>query len=319
MATPASPEQGAREFELCLQRSLDLCHSVGRSIEKDVLDVDTAVSTSEKFKQKSTCGVMLNGTTVDNVVIGGPAYGKMGKGDVIKAVDGQKAKADNIATLLYGTDKPGSEVKIDFQTAKGQSKQIVLRRMKVEAIADKHHMFHLFTEVKKAAGKHHDSGMSTLVDQSIDHWTKMLIADAEHDQKVCDNVEGMQHLAQETIETLTRELESMKAFSETIFGESGLLESFAGTLPCIFVCVERGIKALAALPARLSCPVSSGRQTALSCLVVPPCSSRAAYFCILRVPCHVVIHTHTWMGGCRLGEVAGGGGGRAAAGASPLA
>jgi hypothetical protein len=26
--------------------------------------------------------------------------------------------------------------------------------------------------------------------------TKMLIADAEHDQKICDNVEGMQRVAQ---------------------------------------------------------------------------------------------------------------------------
>ena len=76
------------------------------------------------------------------------------------------------------TDVPGSEVKIEFLSSKGQVKNIVLRRMKVEAIADKHHMFQLFTDVKKAAQKHNDSTMGTLVDKSIDHWTKMLIADA---------------------------------------------------------------------------------------------------------------------------------------------
>jgi hypothetical protein len=42
---------------------------------------------------------------------------------------------------------PGSEVKIEFLSSKGQAKKLTLRRMKVEAIADKHQMFHLFTEV----------------------------------------------------------------------------------------------------------------------------------------------------------------------------
>ena len=182
-------DDAAREFEACLARSLDLCHSVGKQIEKNVLDVDTDSVTSANFKQKSTIGVMLSGTTVDNIVIGqsvlrsqsrqpiltvscagGPAYGKMNKGDVIKQVDGQKAKTDNIASLLYGSDVPGSEVRIEYLTAKGQAKKVVLRRMKVEAIADKHQMFHLFTEVKKAASKHNDSHMGSLVDKSIDHW-----------------------------------------------------------------------------------------------------------------------------------------------------
>ena len=93
---------------------------------------------------------MLNGCTVDNVVIGGPAYGKMTRGDTIKSVDGQKATSSNIAELLFGSDLPGSEVKVEVQGSKG-IKKVVLRRMKVQAITDKVHMFHLFTEVKKAA------------------------------------------------------------------------------------------------------------------------------------------------------------------------
>ena len=249
-----SPEEAMKEFGLCLQRSLDLCQSVSKEIEKNVLDVDTVVSSDAKFKQRlarflssiprhdesltysacshchdgslthrtlcthrSTCGVMLNGCTVDNVVIGGPAYGKMTRGDTIKSVDGQKATSSNIAALLFGSDLPGSEVKVEVQGSKG-IKKVVLRRMKVQAITDKVHMFHLFTEVKKAASVHKDTNMDKLVDQSIDHWTKMQIAEAEHDHRVCENVEAMQHLAQSTLAALTKELASMRGYSEVLFG-----------------------------------------------------------------------------------------------------
>ena len=47
-----SPEEAMKEFGLCLQRSLDLCQSVSKEIEKNVLDVDTVVSSDAKFKQR---------------------------------------------------------------------------------------------------------------------------------------------------------------------------------------------------------------------------------------------------------------------------
>ena len=46
------------------------------------------------------------------------------------------------------SDVPGSEVKIEFLSSKGQAQSLTLRRMKVEGIADRHQMFHLFTEVE---------------------------------------------------------------------------------------------------------------------------------------------------------------------------
>jgi hypothetical protein len=55
-------------------------------------------------------------------------------------------KASPLSRSL-SSDVPGSEVKIEFLSSKGQAKKLTLRRMKVEAIADKHQMFHLFTEV----------------------------------------------------------------------------------------------------------------------------------------------------------------------------
>ena len=62
---------------------------------------------------------MMNGTTIDNTVVGGPAYNskQLGHGDVILEVDGQEAKDENIFQILIGCDVPGSAVNIKL--AKG--------------------------------------------------------------------------------------------------------------------------------------------------------------------------------------------------------
>ena len=67
-------------------------------------------------------GIMMRGTTIDNTVVGGPAYNskQLGHGDVILEVDGQVAKNENIFELLIGSDIPGSIV--DVKLAKGNQK-----------------------------------------------------------------------------------------------------------------------------------------------------------------------------------------------------
>jgi S1-C subfamily serine protease len=57
---------------------------------------------------------MMNGTMVDNTVIGGPAYNskQLAHGDVILEVDGKEAKNENIFELFIGSDIPGSAVNI---------------------------------------------------------------------------------------------------------------------------------------------------------------------------------------------------------------
>jgi S1-C subfamily serine protease len=66
----------------------------------------------------------MNGTMVDNTVVGGPAYNskQLVHGDVILEVDGREAKNENIFELLIGCDIPGSTV--DVKLAKGGSKVI---------------------------------------------------------------------------------------------------------------------------------------------------------------------------------------------------
>ena len=53
-----------------------------------VLDVETKAVSSGGFKNRSTVGLMVKGTTVDNIVVGGPAFAckPLCKGDTVHKV-----------------------------------------------------------------------------------------------------------------------------------------------------------------------------------------------------------------------------------------
>jgi S1-C subfamily serine protease len=55
---------------------------------------------------------MLQGTIVDQLVVGGPAYnsGELDRGDSIQKVDGLPVDQESILTTLIGQDTPGSVV-----------------------------------------------------------------------------------------------------------------------------------------------------------------------------------------------------------------
>ena len=54
----------------------------------------------------------MKGTTIEDTIIGGPAFTSLslGRGDVLLNVDGNIATEQNIEMLLIGDDKPGSIV-----------------------------------------------------------------------------------------------------------------------------------------------------------------------------------------------------------------
>ena len=62
---------------------------------------------------------MLNGTTIDNLVVGGPAHNSkhLAPGDLIIKVNSIPATKLNVYDLLLGDDIPGSFV--DISVAKG--------------------------------------------------------------------------------------------------------------------------------------------------------------------------------------------------------
>jgi S1-C subfamily serine protease len=56
----------------------------------------------------------MNGTTVDNIVVGGPAYNskQLARGDVILSIDGNEVRNDNVLQEMKGNDVPGASVEI---------------------------------------------------------------------------------------------------------------------------------------------------------------------------------------------------------------
>lgn len=64
---------------------------------------------------------MLNDLTIDNMVIGGPAYKckQLERGDVIQKVDGVEVDEDNFQQALVGNDLPGSSVTLTVMKGEG--------------------------------------------------------------------------------------------------------------------------------------------------------------------------------------------------------
>jgi C-terminal processing protease CtpA/Prc len=58
------------------------------------------------FNRLSQVGIIVHGTTVDDLILGGPAYNskKLAQGDVIIKVDSVEATEENINDLLIGKD-----------------------------------------------------------------------------------------------------------------------------------------------------------------------------------------------------------------------
>ncbi len=75
----------------------------------------------------SQVGLNLKGTTIDDTVMGGPAFTSMsfGRGDVLLYVDGNIATEQNVEKLLRGNEKPGSIVVLTVAKGGRQVKPIL--------------------------------------------------------------------------------------------------------------------------------------------------------------------------------------------------
>eukprot|EP00960_Hanusia_phi_P045431 757239-Hanusia_phi.AAC.1 len=197
-----NPINPAMKFSLCsedFQNSLDSiedqCSKLNTILERPVLDTETEMFSSN-FKTRSTVGIMLTGCIIENLVVGGPAYNcqKLNRGDKIIKVDDKLVNSDNVATELVGSDQPGSEVFIEVQKSGGMISTVKLSRVATRVIADRHALFELFTTCKNRARQKDDKLLSDTINKSIDLWTKMVLADQEHDDEIASNVTLLQDL-----------------------------------------------------------------------------------------------------------------------------
>ena len=165
------------------------------------------------FRTKSTVGIMLNDCVVDNLVVGGPAFNsrQIQPGDSILKIDGKAVSPDNILTHLVGPDIPGSTVIITVSKKGGASKDIALKRMDTVIIAGRLKLFDLFTRTKEKALDSKDELLPRMVDECIQAWTDMTIADCEREAKQTQNFHDMQEACGKSLTELETKLEELKA------------------------------------------------------------------------------------------------------------
>ena len=113
--------------------------------------------------------------------------------------------------LLRGKDIAGSTVSITVRRTSGQQLSVSLKRMATEEIADKRKMLELFTLLENfveastpdsspALARDVDGLVSSgskaeallIVDEAIQLWSKMLLADAQHDDTIAVNITTVQ-------------------------------------------------------------------------------------------------------------------------------
>ena len=118
---------------------------------------------------------MATHTTIDNVLVGSPAYlsQKFRKGDVILEVDGKKATTHNLIELLVGTDLPGSTVTLKCSRDNGlfqNTFDVSLMRMSTSRLVDHRRMFELFTKMKDIAQIEDNKPICEILDATIELW-----------------------------------------------------------------------------------------------------------------------------------------------------
>lgn len=192
-----------------MQEALKKCKDCLGIVTRNCLDVETAVISKNPFKTKSTVGLLLTGAVVDTLVIGGPAHAhsaQIHRGDKILSVNGVPATEDNVLSLLVGEDVPGSHVDVTFTRAKVSSSFTVkLTRAATRHMADRCALYELFTKVKnKTSADKNGKFVTELMDQIINLWSGMVMADEQHDEQIADNVEDVQYASQACLEELQK-------------------------------------------------------------------------------------------------------------------
>jgi predicted metalloprotease with PDZ domain len=98
------------------EQSKEICSLLLYIVHRDVSSVDQSWPSLPRGMPQSTCGIMLNGTRVDNVLVGGPACSLgIERGDIITEIDGMAVTPENVHDHLLGDDIPGHCVEISVQ------------------------------------------------------------------------------------------------------------------------------------------------------------------------------------------------------------
>ncbi len=191
------------EMELIIGRCEEQCKALLDLVDEDILAVPHE-QTTETAGSKSTVGIMVKETTVDELLSGGPAHMSKDfqRGDVILEVDGQPATSHNIIDLLVGEDVPGSLIQLRTKRGDEELQRTLIRAATAE-LADKKAMFALFTKIKDLARRKSDKQTTQAVESIIDLWSAMQEAEQRYDDKIVTNVRALQASADEAVAAVT--------------------------------------------------------------------------------------------------------------------
>ena len=217
------------DIESHLQECYKMCVELEHGLWKDKLDVPARTVTSPTARGtsefRSTIGLLIEGVTISNIMVGGPAYRckHFDKGDTILQVDGRHVSEESAARALIGCDVPGSVVTITvLKGVSGEIRDISLRRMARADMADLVQMFELFTRFQFLFFDE-DSLLSARGAESfkcfedcICHFTHILNTSALHDETMFTNVPVIQKNAGVCIESLRRALDQAVASAANI-------------------------------------------------------------------------------------------------------
>jgi len=144
-----------------LRDAADICRNLQAVLGQNPLKASpnsTRKSPGGYSKSKATLGVMLRGTRVDTLVVGGPAYnsGMLERGDEIIMVGSSRVEnEDQLLSLLHGSDEPHTIVNLTVRRG-SLERRLELKRMPALMLADNLRMFETFTEVLSTHNPPHD-------------------------------------------------------------------------------------------------------------------------------------------------------------------
>ncbi len=131
------------------EQSKEICSLLLYIVHRDVSSVEQSWPSLPRGMPQSTCGIMLNGTRVDNVLVGGPACSLgIERGDIITEIDGMAVTPENVHDHLLGDDIPGHCVEISVQKHdNGPVQRYSIERTPTVTILDRRRLLEQLTGV----------------------------------------------------------------------------------------------------------------------------------------------------------------------------
>jgi hypothetical protein len=162
------------ESKMMLERSSQLLAELYSVMHHEDFPIQPG---SARSTTECTVGVILNGLTIYEVIVGGPAFNcrQLLVGDKILKVDGIAVNALTIHAALEGANMPGTEVLLTvYRQEEEVEETVLLRRMTCTEMADNLKMFELFTTLESLAAAH-CAEFSGCLEEAARLWTKLQV------------------------------------------------------------------------------------------------------------------------------------------------